>query len=118
MRIKGDVDVRVLSPQMVLAAIVVESVFKEFGVDAEITSGNEGTHPGKPVAGDDKDPHYTGHANDYGVKRVAPERRQALFDELVARLGPQFVVRWEARGTPEEHVHIQFGHVAVEGAPS
>ena len=113
MRLKPGVSLTDLQPQMVLASRIIENVFLEWGEpNLEITSGNDGTHAGRPVVGGTSDPHYEGLALDYSIHGVLPGSRRSLVGALQDALGTQFVVLWEDQGSTNEHVHVQFGHIA------
>ena len=107
MRIKPGVSLANLTPQMALAALVVDSVFRRGGYDATITSGSDGDHKGLPVVGDTRDPHYTGKAFDIRTSDLKPEEIPTVIQALQVCLGPEFVVIREA-----DHLHLQWGHIA------
>ena len=114
MKLKAGVKFPVLVPQMVLGATIVASVMIRYGVDAEVTSGAEPEtiHKGKPVQGDDKDPHYMGKALDFSIHGFqSPQDLANCVDALGDALGSEYVVLWEMKGTPVEHIHVQFGHI-------
>ena|SRR5689334_13825065 len=111
MRLKPDVVLANLRPQTVLAMQVAESVIKRIagvGFELRITSGSDGKHPGKPVAGEATDPHYTGRAFDFGIKDIPEAMRQQVIFALADALGPQYRVFHESIGQPNEHGHVQY----------
>lgn len=113
MYLKAGVTIDVLTPQMVLAADIVWACYAQRGQGRPtITSCNDGVHKGKPVAGDSKDPHYVGKALDFSIKLVPLAIRSDLVKDIKFSLGPQFVVLHEAIGSVNEHLHVQFGHIA------
>lgn len=98
-----------LTTQALLGLFVVESQFlRVAGVGARLTSGSDSEHKGRPVAGEDKDPHYTGRAVDIGVKNVDPKIRGTLVEAIGEALGTQYTLLWESKGTPNEHFHLQY----------
>ena len=107
MKIKAGVLLKNLQPQMALAAVVIDSVFRRAGYDATITSAADGNHKGKPVAGDTVDPHYAGKALDIRTQDVKDEDIVSLVAALKLCLGEEFVVIFEG-----SHIHMQWGHVA------
>lgn len=113
--LKDSVRLDGLTPQMALAARIAESCYDRIGVECVVTSANDSTHAGQPVAGDARDPHYCGKALDFRINSVPQNQRQGLVETLQIRLGPTFVVLWEGAGTAGEHVHVQHGHVAQGG---
>ncbi len=97
MKIKSDVDLRGLQPQMAIAAIVAASVYAANGAELMITSGTEGTHMKGSL-------HYKGLALDLRLPGFSGEAAtNLLVSNLRANLGPQFDVVLE--GT---HVHIEW----------
>lgn len=106
-----------LVPQMVLALVVAEGVYADYGAGLCITSANDSVHSGRPVAGEARDPHYTGKAVDVRIHQVSGNKRAELVAALEAQLGPEFFVLWESQGLENEHVHIQYGHPSPETDP-
>ena len=86
--------------------MVVDSVYRRGGYEATLTSGSDGQHVGKPVAGDTLDPHYTGKALDFRTNDLKPEDLPHITEALKLCLGDEFVVLSEA-----SHLHIQYGHI-------
>jgi hypothetical protein len=119
---KSTVSFNKLHPAIVLALHIANEIWSDMGYsEVWITSANDGNHAGKPVVGEELDPHYTGRAVDIRIKSERPVDIQMWShrtkDNLVARLKlqlePQYVVIWESKETDNEHVHIQYGHIAV-----
>lgn len=109
MFLKPGVKISGISPEIVLAAIIVESAMPG---DAVITSCLDGQH-------DPNSKHYTGHAIDIRSKDLSGPEKDAMLAALQQRLGAEFVVILEGRGTENEHFHCQHGHKeAPDGAPS
>jgi hypothetical protein len=115
MQLKEGVSIAKSVPEMDAAHVEIEKCFKHFGCEAVVTSGDEETaiHAGRPLAGDTVNAHYLGKARDYRIWNVPAARRQALVDLIEDTLGPAFVVIWESQGTPNEHLHVQSGHVRM-----
>lgn len=107
MKIKEGVSLAHLTPQMALACVVVESVFRRGGYDATITSGSDGEHKGRPVLGDTVDPHYSGKALDFRRNDIENADIPDLVRSLQLCLGQEYVVILETT-----HVHIQWGHIS------
>lgn len=102
MELKYGVKLTSLSPQMVLAAMVVKSVCEQFNVPCCITSANDSTHSAKSL-------HYRGMALDFRTKYAALNGSERNFqDTIVSRLGPDFDVVLEALGTDNEHLHVEY----------
>ena len=95
--LKADVRVQGIRPEMVLAAMVIASVFEKAGFEAVITSGIEGRH----MAGSF---HYAGAAMDFRTNHI--EKKEVL-DGIVAKvkasLGPDFDAVLEV-----DHLHVEF----------
>lgn len=112
-RAKANVNVDLLHPDLWAAMPMLASVLAtEFDVpDCWITSANDADHSGQPVDDDTKDPHYMGKAVDLRSHDVRPELREACRVRLAVTLGPNYVVLLEHPGSPNEHYHVQRGHV-------
>lgn len=113
MKIKEGVDLSALVPEMILACQIIDRIFQDSGADCWVTSGKDGDHHGRPVGGDTQDPHYTGKACDFRIAHVPQDIRLAIIDRIRLELGPEFVVLWESKGAPNEHLHVQWGRVAT-----
>ena len=80
-----------------------------------VTSLTDGIHPGRPLAGDTQDPHYVGKAVDLRVWTIPRDDRPKAVEALRLALkvrNPKYWLLWEAIDKPNEHVHIQIGHVS------
>ncbi len=100
MRLKPGVKLRDLSPQIVLAALVVDSIYREHDTECVITSCNDSTH--KPDSF-----HYRGLAIDIRTRNYF-EDKQALRSEIAQALGEEFDVLLENLGADSEHIHIEW----------
>jgi len=86
--------------------ISVEPVFTRAGVDVVVTSGSENyPHTAKRSA------HYRGDAVDLRIKHVHVDKRGRVVAAIKRKLGPNFVVIHECKGTPQEHIHIHWSPV-------
>ena len=102
MKLKPGVKLTDLQPQIVLAMMVTEEVFAEFGVPLVVTSCNDGKH--SPTSW-----HYKGRAFDARTKYEAVDgKEQALRDAVKEALGADFDVVMEAVGTDNEHLHLEW----------
>ena len=101
MKLKPGVKLTDLQPQVVLAMMVTEEVFAEFGVPLVVTSCNDGKHS-------DASLHYHGAAFDARTKYPELNGRELeLRAALKEALGPDFDVVMEAIGTENEHAHVE-----------
>jgi hypothetical protein len=100
MRLKTGVKLAEITPQIVLAAIIVQEVYRERGGKTTITSANDGVHGTLSL-------HYKGNALDFRTKDFAGNK-QALILEIKQRLGDQFDVLLEDEGKDNEHCHIEW----------
>lgn len=102
MKLKSGVRLTDLSPQMVLAASVIEAVFHSFGVECVITSANDSKHSEHSL-------HYKGRALDFRTKYEALNgREEELRDAVKNSLGPDFDVVIESVGSDNEHLHCEY----------
>ena len=101
---KSGVKLAELTPQVVLALVIADELWRDRGSDLRITSANDGIHPGglRPSF------HPKGQAVDLGIKDIPEGNRMALITALADRLGAEFDVLWEHRGTDNEHIHLQW----------
>lgn len=96
MRLKdSSVNLKGVSWRVFHAAIVVEQVLKNFGVDLVITSCNDGKHmPGSL--------HYKGEAFDARSRDLPPAFQVQAVEAMKERLGPDYDVVLE-----KDHFHIE-----------
>lgn len=96
MRLKDDsVKLEGVSWQMFHAAIVAETVYKKYGVEAVITSAKDGKHSEKSL-------HYQGLALDLRTWNLGGREAQAA-GEIRRTLGPEYDVVLE-----KDHLHIEW----------
>lgn len=94
--IKPGVDLRGISPQMVLAFTIAQHVYGKYGYDCVITSCSDGVHGPNSL-------HYKGQALDLRTKNVSRVDLSKIYQELVLFLGDQFDVVLEG-----DHIHVEF----------
>src|SRR5687767_3987809 len=91
-----------LRPEVVLAAHIVDGAYREVaGVDCIIRFGIDGVHSRASE-------HYTGLALDFRTHNVPADKRAKLVQTVTEALGPDYDVIWEAQGTPNEHLHVEY----------
>lgn len=98
-QLKKGVKLTDLSPQMVLAAIVVNSVYEQYHASCTVTSANDSKHS-------DTSWHYKGRALDFRVRDFSGDK-QLLRREIETALGPEFDVLLEGLGTANVHLHVE-----------
>lgn len=103
MKIKSGVRLTGIQPQMVLAAIICEGVYKKYGVEFVITSGIEGKHSGTSR-------HYLGFAIDARTRDFSPSDLKKVESDLKDALGDEFFVLFEGN-----HFHISFKPRTITG---
>lgn len=94
MKIKPGVRVLGLRSEMVLAALVINSVLTELGIEFVITSCIEGTHKHASL-------HYMGSALD--IRLPPPTFTGKVIANLKEALGDDYDVILE-----DDHIHIEF----------
>ena len=100
--IKPGVRVFGLRPEILLAVQVAEGLWAEHGTPTlVITAVIDGTHKRQSF-------HYSGVGVDFRINTVPGAQRPSLLKRLHDALGPDYVVIHEAKGLPEEHVHVHF----------
>jgi hypothetical protein len=116
LRLKPDVRLHLLQPQMVLAAVIVDQWYTARGVPiCEITSGSDGQHVPNSL-------HYTGAALDFSVLLWPPGVGfiTTIMQDITMGLQGQFQARYESLiippGLPAQywwagtvpHLHVQY----------
>ena len=96
MKIKKGTNVNGLKPEIVLIFPVVESVYKEYGAEAVLTSGVDSKHG-------DHSHHYKGLATDWRTRNVEKQFHTSLTKRLRDSLSEQYQVVYE-----RNHIHIEF----------
>ncbi len=94
MKLKPGVKISGISPEMAVAAVVIESVIP----GAVITSALDGKHSPNSL-------HYRGRAFDVRAKTIAD--KPSILTFLKAALGAEFDVILENEGTENVHFHIE-----------
>ena len=93
-----------LCPQMALAVVMVDQAYESFVPETWVTSVNDGTHGPTSL-------HPKGQAVDFRLHNVYKPTRPALVEHIKRRLNHgegQFEVYWEAIGTENEHLHLEY----------
>lgn len=102
MKLKPGVRLKDLSPQMVLAVVVVNELYKKRGLECVVTSANDSKHMKGSL-------HYVGQALDFRTHYQALNGLEiGLRNEIKECLGPDFDVVLEGVATPNEHIHIEW----------
>lgn len=115
---KDGVVVKALSREMFRVLEIVEHQFLIFGLGVPVvTSANDGVH-GLKLPDPKKDVHYQNRAFDFRLNNVAAEYRNTVCQAVGNALGEDYIVLHESAGTPNEHMHIQFGRQYVFGPQS
>jgi uncharacterized protein YcbK (DUF882 family) len=96
MDIKPGVKVHGVSNEMVLCAVIVNSVFVSYGITPVITSVCEGVHSKTSL-------HYTGDAIDFRRRDIPVKTISSLVHSLKQALGADYDVVLE-----KTHIHVEF----------
>ena len=96
MQIKHDVKLAGIHPEIVIAAMVVNEMCREYGVEFVITCAKEGTHRKGSK-------HFVGQAIDVRTRDMALHNRKAFATSIAKAVGPEFDVVLEGN-----HLHIEF----------
>ena len=101
-KIKKGVKLNGMTPEMLLAIIIADQVYTEYGFECWITSCTDGLH-GFGSA------HYTGNGVDLRTRNITRgkyqdrKKQKAICDEIRRRLGKNYDVALESN-----HAHIEF----------
>jgi len=96
MKLKPGVKPAGLKPELVLALIVAESVYQNYGYEMTVTSINDGTHGRQTL-------HDFGYAADLRTRNVPESEREPMVTEIQQRLGDQYDVILE-----NDHIHLEY----------
>lgn len=96
MKLKSDVKVTGLRPELLLAVMVANGVYRQNGHEMTITSLLDGRHSKTSL-------HYTGCAVDLRIRDLAPSTIEVISDEIRHRLTSDYDVLREP-----DHIHIEF----------
>lgn len=100
--IKDGVVFKALKPGMYRIAPIIDRIFGYYGLDAVITSGNDGKHKdgslhGKDLAWDLRSHHIP-----------TADVKWKIFNNLKVELGKDYDLLFENQGMANEHFHIEF----------
>ena len=100
MKLKYGIKLAGLSSQMALGAFVVSDVFERLRAECTITSANDSTHSAHSL-------HYEGRAMDFRTHDFTGDKA-ALLAAVKEALGENFDCVFEAAGTQNEHLHVEY----------
>ena len=102
MKLKPGVLLGELTPQMVMGALIVKSVYQKLdpACSCTVTSANDSKHG-------DKSLHYEGNALDFRTHDFTANKLY-LVQEVKSSLGIHFDVVLEGVGTANEHLHVEY----------
>lgn len=100
LRLKQGVRIGGLRPEVVVALIVVEGIFREEQKDAIITSMTDGVHSRRSL-------HYSGAAFDCRIRHIpdSQDKWEWITKRIQDALGVDFQVILERMGP---HIHIEY----------
>lgn len=97
MQLKSNVKLALLKPQLLVAILVVEDIFKKAGIPFVITSVNDGEHMNGSK-------HYTGEAFDCRTKDINQATlRHSILSSIKSQLDRDFDIVDEG-----SHFHIEY----------
>ncbi len=101
MSLKAGVDLRGIHPVWGIAYPIIRDAFRDQNAQCIITSANDSRHGVNSL-------HYKGRALDLRTKHVSEPAKSAIIKKIKEQLGEQFDVVYEAAGTENEHLHIEW----------
>lgn len=104
MSLKAGVDPSRCHPSILVALLVIESVYREHGRDCVITSLADGRHG--PRSWHLRD--GVCRAVDVRTKTLAPGEREAIVALIRRNLGRDYDVLLEDAGGANEHLHVEY----------
>lgn len=96
MRLKNGVKPRSLQPQVVLAILVADSIYRELGKECVVTSLNDGSHSYNSL-------HWSGNAVDFRIRHLDSGQPQLVRDRLASAVGVDYDVVLES-----DHIHLEY----------
>lgn len=99
--IKTGVKIEGMRPEILLALVIANDVFRKYGVDCIITEVTGGEHMHQSL-------HYAGLAVDLRSKHIDNHTKPFVLKDLQMILGQNYDVLLEGLGTPNEHFHVEF----------
>ncbi len=88
--------------EILIALIVANDVYKDFGYDMVVTSINDSSHGRKSL-------HYPGLAVDLRTKHVRTDNEKEQITKMIrSYLTTDYDVVLEQLGKKHEHIHIEF----------
>jgi uncharacterized protein YcbK (DUF882 family) len=96
MTFKTGINLTGVKPEMVLAAIVVDSCYRRLGEECVVTSCTEGQHGRASL-------HYVGQAMDFRTNMLTETQKTRLLSTVTATLGSQFDAALEPT-----HMHVEY----------
>lgn len=91
-----------VAPEIILAIMMVESVFSKHGYYCTITSLNDSYHGHNSL-------HFSGKAVDFRTKELPTEEKHNVVREIVIKLiSHGYDVVFEDEGEPNEHLHVEW----------
>ncbi len=106
MRMKEGVDVANIQPQIVLALITANNLYRDEGVELVFTSGRDGKHSLTSL-------HYSGNAVDLRTRDLKAKDTflpSLIRDRLAERLGLDYDVIFEQDpdDPDNDHIHLEY----------
>jgi uncharacterized protein YcbK (DUF882 family) len=96
-KVNGKVSVKKMTPQILLADIIVSGIYKSHGYDCVITSGCDGDHMNGSL-------HYNGNAHDYRISNIDISNiGEIMLKEIREALGNEYDVILE-----KNHFHVEY----------
>ena len=96
MKIKRSVEIYGLHEKMQKVLNTVEEIWDDYGQEAVITAGRDGTHKKNSL-------HYSGKALDFRIRYFADELHEEIAERLSEELGDAFDVVLHST-----HIHVEY----------
>ncbi len=96
MKLKSNVKLNDLQPQILIAAMVANDVYRQHGKELVITSVNDSKHSEHSL-------HYSGNAIDIRTRYFDYQEKLDVYKEISKRLVSDFDVVLE-----KDHIHIEY----------
>lgn len=87
-------------PELIIGLMVADTVYPANGEELTVTSITDGKHSRRSR-------HYLGLAADLRTNDISELNTDIILMQLIEQL-PEFYIVLENKGTPDEHIHMQF----------
>lgn len=102
MRFKPGVNPFGITPELILGLMIADGIYSDLNINMTITSLNDSIHGVKSK-------HWIGSAGDIRTRDLPGDiDPDEVRKEIAENVGSDYDVLLESKGTPNEHIHIEY----------